>query len=95
VVGRQRRALHDFAAGDMVLYHWGDRPAELPPPLTDWVRRRTGFDGPAISAGEATTPGQPVIATQAVNGTAQPGGALPPLDAIPPATAVSPVDTAS
>ena len=40
VVGKQRRALHDFAARDHVLYDWGDRPVELPAPLTAWVRRR-------------------------------------------------------
>jgi len=42
VTGKHRRALHDWAAGDTVLYDWGDRPAELPAPLTAWVRRRTG-----------------------------------------------------
>ena len=42
VTGKRRRALHDWAAGDKVLYDWGDRPAELPAPLTAWVRRRTG-----------------------------------------------------
>jgi uncharacterized RDD family membrane protein YckC len=42
VTSRNRRALHDWAAGDMVLYDWGDRPAELPAPLTAWLQRRTG-----------------------------------------------------
>jgi uncharacterized RDD family membrane protein YckC len=41
VTGRQRRALHDFAAGDKEIYDWGDRPAELPAPLTAWVRRHS------------------------------------------------------
>jgi uncharacterized RDD family membrane protein YckC len=50
VTSRNRRALHDWAAGDKVLYDWGDRPAELPAPLTAWVRRRTG---------------EPVLVTQA------------------------------
>jgi uncharacterized RDD family membrane protein YckC len=45
VTGKRRRALHDWAAGDTVLYDWGDRPAELPAPLTAWVRRRTGEAG--------------------------------------------------
>jgi len=40
VTGRQRRALHDFAAGDVEVYDWGDRPAELPAPLTAWIRRQ-------------------------------------------------------
>jgi len=47
VVGKQRRALHDFAAGDQVLYDWGDRPAEMPAPLSAWVRRRVEAD-PAV-----------------------------------------------
>jgi uncharacterized RDD family membrane protein YckC len=47
VTGKHRRALHDWAAGDEVLYDWGDRPAELPAPLTAWVRRRTGEPEPA------------------------------------------------
>ena len=41
VTGKQRRALHDFAAGDKELYDWGDRPAELPAPLTAWVHRHS------------------------------------------------------
>ena len=41
ITGRQRRALHDFAGGDKVLYDWGDRPAEMPAPLSDWIDRRT------------------------------------------------------
>ncbi len=41
VVGKHRKALHDWAAGSTVRYDWGDRPAELPAPLTAWLRRRT------------------------------------------------------
>lgn len=37
VVGRERRALHDVLAGSAVVYDWGDRPAELPAPLTRWI----------------------------------------------------------
>ena len=33
----ERRAMHDAAAGSTVVYDWGDRPAELPAPLTKWV----------------------------------------------------------
>ena len=51
VTGRHRRALHDWAAGDTVLYDWGDRPAELPAPLTAWVRRRTEAEAGTESAG--------------------------------------------
>ena len=35
----ERRALHDAAAGDAVVYQWGDRPAEMPAPLTQWLNR--------------------------------------------------------
>jgi hypothetical protein len=37
VIGRERRALHDVFAGSVVVYDWGDRPAELPAPLTRWI----------------------------------------------------------
>lgn len=40
VIGRERRALHDVIAGTAVVYDWGDRPAELPAPLTSWLERR-------------------------------------------------------
>jgi uncharacterized RDD family membrane protein YckC len=44
VLGKNRRALHDWAGRDKVLYDWGDRPAELPAPLTAWVRQRVDED---------------------------------------------------
>ena len=37
--GRERRGLHDAAAGSTVVYDWGDRPASLPTPLGDWLSR--------------------------------------------------------
>lgn len=37
----ERRSLHDAAAGTVVVYDWGDRPAEMPAPLTNWINRRT------------------------------------------------------
>jgi uncharacterized RDD family membrane protein YckC len=40
VIGRERRALHDVIAGTAVVYDWGDRPAEMPAPLTRWLERR-------------------------------------------------------
>jgi uncharacterized RDD family membrane protein YckC len=40
VLGRERRALHDVIAGTSVVYDWGDRPAEMPAPLTRWIERR-------------------------------------------------------
>lgn len=55
LVGREARALHDVIAGTAVVYDWGDRPAELPSPITRWMAREgvaTGApgvvaDGPA------------------------------------------------
>ena len=61
VVGKQRRALHDFAARDHVLYDWGDRPAELPAPLTAWVKRRVEAEDsvePSEVASEDPGPGE-------------------------------------
>lgn len=40
ILGRERRALHDVIAGSAVVYDWGDRPAQLPAPLTRWLERR-------------------------------------------------------
>ena len=40
LVDRERRALHDLAAGTAVVYDWGGRPAELPAPITSWLAER-------------------------------------------------------
>jgi uncharacterized RDD family membrane protein YckC len=40
VLGKERRALHDVIAGTAVVYDWGDRPAELPAPMTRWLESR-------------------------------------------------------
>jgi uncharacterized RDD family membrane protein YckC len=40
LIGRERRALHDVAAGTAVVYDWGDRPAELRAPLQEWLDRK-------------------------------------------------------
>ena len=37
VFDRKQRALHDVAAKTAVVYDWGDRPAELPTPLSKWL----------------------------------------------------------
>ncbi|HWD80866.1 MAG TPA: RDD family protein [Kribbella sp.] len=39
VVQREHRALHDLIAGTAVVYDWGDRPAELPGPLSAFLAR--------------------------------------------------------
>jgi uncharacterized RDD family membrane protein YckC len=44
VTGRRHRALHDWAGRDEVRYDWGDRPAEMPAPLTAFLRRQSGID---------------------------------------------------
>jgi len=38
-ISPERRSLHDAAAGTVVVYDWGDRAAEMPAPLTQWVSR--------------------------------------------------------
>ncbi|MGB5810412.1 MAG: RDD family protein, partial [Polyangiales bacterium] len=40
IFDRDQRALHDYAAGTAVVYDWGDRPAELPAPLSKWLADR-------------------------------------------------------
>jgi uncharacterized RDD family membrane protein YckC len=55
VTGRQRRALHDFAARDKELYDWGDRSAELPAPLTAWIRRHSPGAADRTTSGAAPT----------------------------------------
>ena len=37
VFDARQRALHDVAAKTAVVYDWGDRPAELPAPLSQWL----------------------------------------------------------
>jgi len=38
-LGRRHRAVHDVLAGTAVVYDWGDRAAELPAPLSAFLRR--------------------------------------------------------
>ena len=40
VIGRERQAWHDKFAKTVVVYDWGDRPAEMPAPLTRFLNRR-------------------------------------------------------
>jgi uncharacterized RDD family membrane protein YckC len=39
VIDRERRALHDLLARSAVVYDWGERPAELPAPLSRWIEQ--------------------------------------------------------
>ena len=39
LLDRRRRALHDALSGTTVVYDWGDRPAEMPSPLSAWLDR--------------------------------------------------------
>ena len=45
VFDARQRALHDLAARTAVVYDWGDRPAELPTPLSKWLRDHGVSDG--------------------------------------------------
>jgi uncharacterized RDD family membrane protein YckC len=58
VTGRRHRALHDVAAPSLVFYDWGDRPAQMPAPITQFlvrqgvrVRAHDLVDAPAASNG--------------------------------------------
>jgi uncharacterized RDD family membrane protein YckC len=42
VFQREHRALHDLLAGTAVVYDWGNRAAELPGPLSEFLARRAG-----------------------------------------------------
>ena len=39
-ISPERRTMHDAASGTVVVYDWGDRPAEMPAPLTQWITRK-------------------------------------------------------
>ena len=42
VVQREHRSLHDLIARTCVVYDWGDRSAEMPGPLADFLNRTDG-----------------------------------------------------
>ena len=56
-----RRTLHDAAAGTVVVYDWGDRPAEMSAPLTNWLNQHTTDADPseAPPTSQADTPNTP------------------------------------
>jgi len=53
ILGRERRALHDVISGCAVVYDWGDRPAELPTPLTRYLERRGATVITEVAASES------------------------------------------
>jgi uncharacterized RDD family membrane protein YckC len=44
IFGKKRRALHDLIAGTVVVSDWGNRPAEMSAPLSDWLANRDDND---------------------------------------------------
>ncbi|TWD80055.1 putative RDD family membrane protein YckC [Kribbella amoyensis] len=48
---KEHRALHDLIAGTAVVYDWGERPAELPGPLSDFLQRANAPAEPPPSGG--------------------------------------------
>ena len=54
VLGRERRALHDMIAGSVVVYDWGERPAELPTPISAYLSRRAGEGAEVTGVGSIT-----------------------------------------
>jgi uncharacterized RDD family membrane protein YckC len=58
VIGTERRALHDVLAGSVVVYDWGDRPAEMPAPLTRWLSRQGTLElAVPVAPATASSPG--------------------------------------
>ncbi len=49
-ISPERRALHDAAGGSVVVYDWGDRPAEMPAPITHWLDSRASEGAEALTA---------------------------------------------
>jgi len=43
-ISPERRTLHDAAGGSVVVYSWGDRPAEMPAPITQWLDHHAAQD---------------------------------------------------
>ncbi len=62
VIGRERRAWHDMAASTVVVYDWGDRPAEMPAPLSKWLSRQGTLELPTAPAVEP--PGETSVAAE-------------------------------
>ncbi|MCH7790256.1 MAG: RDD family protein [Acidobacteria bacterium] len=50
LIGDERRALHDVLAGSVEVYDWGDRAAEIPAPLTRWLKRQNVIELPDVSS---------------------------------------------
>lgn len=50
-VSPERRALHDAAGGSVVVYDWGDRPAEMPAPIAHWLDGHADTEGKALVDG--------------------------------------------
>ncbi len=57
VVQREHRGLHDLIAGTAVVYDWGDRPAEMPGPLSDFLNRAEPT--PHVGSGRPPVPTPP------------------------------------
>jgi uncharacterized RDD family membrane protein YckC len=76
VVGRERRALHDVISGTAVVVDWGDRPAELPTPLSRFLAQRdanlSAPISPSAPAGP-TRPGTPASGPPRPSTPAPPG----------------------
>jgi uncharacterized RDD family membrane protein YckC len=57
VFGRRRSTLHDVAARSAVVIDWGDRPADLPIKLDNWLTRRDALaaGAPANAAAKSSS----------------------------------------
>lgn len=58
VASRRHRALHDIAAPSLVRYDWGDRPAQMPAPITRFFERQ-GVQVAAAADDDGAEAGRP------------------------------------
>jgi len=48
-ISPERRALHDALGGSVVVYDWGERSAEMPAPITQWLDTHGDADDEAVA----------------------------------------------
>lgn len=59
VLQREKRALHDLLAGTAVVYDWGDRTAQLPRPLSEFLARNRTADVSTPRSGSSQNSAEP------------------------------------
>ncbi len=57
ITSPERRTLHDVAANSVVVYDWGDRPAEMPAPITQWIDQHGGVEDSLVAGTDVSDDG--------------------------------------